>query len=99
VACDHVDTHFVLATVLFCACGAVGLPVFAVGNVAYDALAKLLLHLGAGPGGNTHVVVTDVREELVVYVNGEQGCTCVNETCCLEVALSRHAVQRVICRG
>ncbi|KAF6255732.1 inositol hexakisphosphate-domain-containing protein [Scenedesmus sp. NREL 46B-D3] len=47
-----------------------GLPVFAVGNVAYDALAKLLLHLGAGPGGNTHVVVTDVREELVVYVNG-----------------------------
>jgi hypothetical protein len=45
--------------------------VFAVGNVAYDALAKLLLHLGAGPDGNTHVVVTDVREELVVYVNGE----------------------------
>ncbi|WIA11258.1 hypothetical protein OEZ85_011384 [Tetradesmus obliquus] len=47
-----------------------GLPVFAVGNVAYEALAKLLLHLGAGPGGSTHVVVTDVREELVVYVNG-----------------------------
>jgi hypothetical protein len=46
--------------------------VFAVGNVAYEALAKLLLHLGAGPGGHTHVVVTDVREELVVYVNGEQ---------------------------
>lgn len=60
-----------------CVCGvraalsAAGLPVFAVGNVAYEALAKLLLHLGAGPGGSTHVVVTDVREELVVYVNGE----------------------------
>jgi hypothetical protein len=49
--------------------------VFAVGNVAYEALAKLLLHLGAGPGGHTHVVVTDVREELVVYVNGEQRCS------------------------
>lgn len=56
-----------------CPCCA-GLPVFAVGNVAVDALAKLLSHLGAGPGGNCHVVVTDVREELVVYVNGKT-CT------------------------
>eukprot|EP00878_Enallax_costatus_P006221 GHUV01006524.1.p1 GENE.GHUV01006524.1~~GHUV01006524.1.p1 ORF type:complete len:1656 (+),score=579.22 GHUV01006524.1:267-5234(+) len=47
-----------------------GLPVFAVGNVSVDALGKLLSHLGAGPGGNCHVVITDVREELVVYVNG-----------------------------
>ena len=26
--------------------------------------------LGAGEDGDTHVVVTDVREELVVYING-----------------------------
>lgn len=26
--------------------------------------------LGARPGGPTHVVFTDLREELVVYVNG-----------------------------
>lgn len=43
---------------------------FAVGNVSVDALSKLLAHLGAGPAGSCHVVVTDVREELVVYVNG-----------------------------
>eukprot|EP00775_Hariotina_reticulata_P011247 gene11247-11396_t len=49
---------------------ACGLPVFAVGNVAVDALARLLVHLGAGPKGNCHIVVTDAREELVVYVNG-----------------------------
>lgn len=48
---------------------------FAVGNVSFDALSKLLTHLGAGPGGKTHVVMTDVREELVVYVNGEHGCS------------------------
>jgi hypothetical protein len=52
-----------------------GLPVFAVGNVAVDALARLLVHLGAGPNGNTHIVVTDAREELVVYVNGAHSCT------------------------
>ena len=27
--------------------------------------------LGARPGGRTHVVITDLREELVVYVNGK----------------------------
>lgn len=34
------------------------------------ALARLLETLGAGEDGDTHVVVTDVREELVVYING-----------------------------
>lgn len=48
----------------------VGLPVFAVGNVPVAALARLLETLGAGESGDTHVVVTDVREELVVYING-----------------------------
>lgn len=27
--------------------------------------------LGARPGGKTHIVITDLREELVVYVNGK----------------------------
>ena len=27
--------------------------------------------LGARPGGSSHVVITDLREELVVYVNGK----------------------------
>lgn len=27
--------------------------------------------LGARPGGKTHVIITDLREELVVYVNGK----------------------------
>lgn len=44
---------------------------FAVGNVSAESLGKLLSHLGAGPDGNCHVVITDVREELMVYVNGE----------------------------
>lgn len=43
---------------------------FAVGNVPVAALARLLETLGAGESGDTHVVVTDVREELVVYING-----------------------------
>lgn len=49
---------------------------FAVGNVSVDALGRLLGHLGAGPGGDCHVVVTDAREELVVYVNGGWGGAC-----------------------
>lgn len=49
---------------------------FAVGNVSVDALGRLLGHLGAGPGGDCHVVVTDAREELVVYVNGGWGGVC-----------------------
>lgn len=60
-----------LDTKPFCVECAAGVPVFAVGNVSVDALGKLLAHLGAGAAGNCHVVVTDVREELVVYVNGE----------------------------
>lgn len=35
-----------------------GLPVFAVGNVPVAALARLLETLGAGEGGDTHIVVT-----------------------------------------
>ena len=34
------------------------------------ALCRLLSELGARPGGQVHVVVTDLREELVAYVNG-----------------------------
>jgi hypothetical protein len=46
------------------------LPIYTIGNSSCSGLRKLLTHLGAGPGGDTHVVLTDVREELVVYVNG-----------------------------
>jgi hypothetical protein len=46
------------------------LPIYTIGNSSCSGLRKLLKHLGAGPGGDTHVVLTDVREELVVYVNG-----------------------------
>ena len=46
------------------------LPIYTIGNTSCAGLRKLLSHLGAGPGGNAHVLVTDVREELVVYVNG-----------------------------
>jgi hypothetical protein len=46
------------------------LPVYCVGSVSAEALARLLGALGAGPGGGAHAVVSDVREELVVYVNG-----------------------------
>ncbi|GLC33893.1 hypothetical protein PLESTM_000131000, partial [Pleodorina starrii] len=46
-------------------------PVFSVGNVPSSELGALLRRLGAGPeGGKAHVVISDVREELVVYVNG-----------------------------
>lgn len=35
-----------------------------------EGLRRLLAHLGASSGGDAQVVLTDVREELVVYVNG-----------------------------
>jgi hypothetical protein len=46
------------------------LPIYCVGSASAEALARLLGALGAGPGGGVHAVVSDVREELVVYVNG-----------------------------
>lgn len=50
--------------------GVEGLPVFSVGNLTVNELRCLLELRGAGPSGLSHVVITDVREELVVYVNG-----------------------------
>jgi len=41
-----------------------------VGNCSVEGLRRLLAHLGASKGGGVQVVLTDVREELVVYVNG-----------------------------
>ena len=35
-----------------------------------QGLRNLLRHLGARPGGPAHFVVSDLREELVIYVNG-----------------------------
>lgn len=45
-------------------------PVYTVSSCTVPALRNLLQALDAGPGGARHVVVTDLREELVVYVNG-----------------------------
>lgn len=45
-------------------------PVYTVSSCTVPALRNLLEALDAGPGGPRHVVVTDLREELVVYVNG-----------------------------
>lgn len=47
-----------------------GLPVYTVGQSTVEGLRKLLGSLGARPGGPCHVVITDLREELVLYVNG-----------------------------
>lgn len=47
-----------------------GLPIFTVGNASISGLRKFMQQLGALPGGHSHVVFTDLREELVVYVNG-----------------------------
>ncbi|GMH33294.1 hypothetical protein BSKO_01128 [Bryopsis sp. KO-2023] len=47
-----------------------GMPVYTVGNLSVDALRRLLSHFDAGPSGQTHVVISDIREEMVVYVRG-----------------------------
>ena len=47
-----------------------GLPVYTVGNSTVDGWRRLLSALGARPGGANFIVITDLREELVLYVNG-----------------------------
>ena len=39
-------------------------------GLVVQGIRNLLSWLGARPGGSCHVVITDVREELAVYVNG-----------------------------
>ncbi|KAK9804170.1 hypothetical protein WJX73_008272 [Symbiochloris irregularis] len=46
------------------------MPVFSVGMCSVQGLRNLLRHFGARPGGPAHFVVSDLREELVAYVNG-----------------------------
>lgn len=43
-----------------------GLPVAALGDASVDGLRRLLGAAGAKPGGPRHIVVTDLREELVL---------------------------------
>lgn len=43
---------------------------YTLGNASVEGLRRLLDELEALPGGRSHVVVTDLREELVLYVNG-----------------------------
>ncbi|PSC67685.1 paladin isoform X1 [Micractinium conductrix] len=47
-----------------------GLPIAALGDACVDGLRRLLDAAGAKPGGQRHIVVTDLREELVLYVRG-----------------------------
>lgn len=51
--------------------GARGLPVYTLGSCTVRGVRALLARLGARPRGPAHVVVSDLREELVVYVNGQ----------------------------
>lgn len=43
-----------------------GLPVAALGDATVDGLRRLLGAAGAKPGGPRHIVITDLREELVL---------------------------------
>lgn len=43
-----------------------GLPVATLGDATVDGLRRLLAAAGAKPGGPRHIVVTDLREELVL---------------------------------
>lgn len=45
-------------------------PIFTIGNANVSGLRRLMEALGAVPGGDAHVVMTDLREEMVLYVNG-----------------------------
>ena len=47
-----------------------GLPIFTIGNASISGLRKFMHKAGALPGGGTHIIFTDLREELVIYVNG-----------------------------
>lgn len=42
------------------------LPVATLGDATVDGLRRLLAAAGAKPGGPRHIVVTDLREELVL---------------------------------
>lgn len=50
--------------------GVDGLPIFTIGNASIAGLRKFLQQAGALPGGDAHIIFTDLREELVIYVNG-----------------------------
>jgi len=70
VAAEQADNLDVVVDGVSDVRGARGMPVFAVGSATVDGLRRLLGGLGALPNGPTHVVITDLREELVLYVNG-----------------------------
>lgn len=47
-----------------------GRAVYTLGEATVAGWRQLLGQLGAGPGGPSHAVVTDVREEMVAYIAG-----------------------------
>jgi hypothetical protein len=47
------------------------LPIYSVGNIGLADLRDLLESLGAKlSDAKVHVIITDLREELMVYING-----------------------------
>lgn len=46
------------------------LPIYSVGSLTMEGLRAVLTYLGANQGGKCTVCISDIREELVVYVNG-----------------------------
>ncbi|KAL6757552.1 inositol hexakisphosphate-domain-containing protein [Haematococcus lacustris] len=47
-----------------------GLPIYSVGSLTASGLRAVMRWMGAAAGGPSHVCISDIREELVVYVNG-----------------------------
>lgn len=46
------------------------LPVYSLATPTVEGVEGVLTHIGAAPGGSKRAVLTDLREEVVVYVNG-----------------------------
>lgn len=46
------------------------LPVYSLATPTVEGVQGVLSHIDAAPGGSKRAVLTDLREEVVVYVNG-----------------------------
>jgi hypothetical protein len=44
--------------------------VYSLATPTVEGIEGVLNHIGAAPGGSKRAVLTDLREEVVVYVNG-----------------------------
>lgn len=70
-------------------------------------MQMLLEQMGAGPNGNTSVIISDVREELVLYVNGtpylrrelEMPAAALHHAGIHATQVSERAADSYFCRG